>query len=120
MRVHTYGRIALVVMALVLHGCFSPGLGQQQQVIFKSDASYSPDGSKISFVSNADGDFEIYIMNADGSGLKKLTDNEENDYDVKWSPDGSRLLFSSDRTEQWELYVMRTDGSDVRMIPIGL
>lgn len=108
-------------MALVLNGCFNPGFGQQQQqIIFKSDATYSPDGSKIAFVSNADGDFEIYVINADGSGMKKLTDNEQNDYDVKWSPDGSHLLFSSDRTEQWELYVMRTDGSDVRMIPIDL
>jgi Tol biopolymer transport system component len=43
------------------------------------DSCFSPDGSKIAFVSDRDGDLEIYIMNVDGSDQMQLTYNESND-----------------------------------------
>lgn len=87
---------------------------------------YSPDGSRIAFCAST-GDYntpeniktmEIYTMNADGSGVMQLTDNESSDGLPRWSPDGSRFAFSSDRHEafRWEVYVMNTDGTDVRRV----
>ena len=109
--------IAVVFVALVLVGCF-PGLGGQQQMTWHTNAVYSPDGERIAFISNADGDFEIYVMNYDGSNVKKITDNTYNETIVEWSPDGKQFLFSSDRDEQVDIYVMNTDGSNVRKIEI--
>ena len=78
-------------------------------------ASWSPDGSRIAFVSDRDhmheptgAEWEIYVMNADGSGVTRLTNNRVNDMSPVWSPDGSRIVFSSHNDN---IYVMNTDGS---------
>ncbi len=52
---------------------------------------------KILFESERDGNFEIYIMNADGSNQTRLTNNIVTDKNAKWSPDGSKILFESIR-----------------------
>ena len=73
----------------------------------------------ILFVSDRDGDpcgwscrtHEIYIMNADGSGLTRLTNYPGNDSSPAWSPDGSKLAFASERDGNLEVYVMNADGS---------
>ena len=73
---------------------------------------YSPDGSKIAFYSaRAGGLPEIYLINADGSGLSRLTLNEAADGFPAWSPDGRRIAFASERDGNWEIYVMNADGS---------
>jgi Tol biopolymer transport system component len=55
---------------------------------------WSPDGSRIAFVSNRDGGFpELYLMNADGTGVARLTSNSLIDANPSWSPDGTRLVF---------------------------
>jgi TolB protein len=51
----------------------------------------SPDGARIAFSSNYDGDHEICVMNDDGSGLVQLTDNGVDDVNPFWSPDGTRI-----------------------------
>jgi len=61
---------------------------------------------------------EIYTMNADGTGLTRLTDNATGDLDPDWSPDGKRIVFTSDRDAAspgtaFDLYAMNTDGSRV-------
>ncbi|HKE08784.1 MAG TPA: hypothetical protein VKB48_13200 [Candidatus Acidoferrum sp.] len=56
--------------------------------------------------------WQIFEMNADGSGLKQITHDDYNDQVAKWSPDGSRILFFSDKTGRNQLYTMRPDGSD--------
>ena len=50
-------------------------------------------------------------MNADGSGLTRLTDNLADDRFPAWSPDGRRMAFTSDRDGNKEIYVMNADGS---------
>ena len=65
----------------------------------------------IAFVSDRDGNQEIYVMNADGSGLTSLTNNAADDYDPAWSPDGRQIAFYSDRDGNWEIYLMNADGS---------
>jgi hypothetical protein len=73
--------------------------------------AWSPDGSKIAFASNrAGGDYDIYLMNADGSGPQRLTTAPGADLSPAWSPDGSRIIFSSARDGNAEIYVMNADG----------
>lgn len=72
---------------------------------------WSPDGKRIAYASNRDGDFEIYVMNANGSAVSQLTDNDTQDDLPSWSPDGRRLTFVSDRDGNAEVYVMNADGS---------
>ncbi len=67
---------------------------------------FSPDGSKIVFVSARDGNDEIYTMNADGTNQTRLTNNTADDNDPRFSPDGSKIIFDSDSTGKTQIYTM--------------
>ena len=67
----------------------------------------------IVFSSGSDGNGEIYAMNADGSGVTRLTNNSAGDWTPSWSPDGRRIAFNSNRSGNYEIYVMNADGSGV-------
>lgn len=67
---------------------------------------------QLAFASNRDGDYEIFIINGDGSGLTQLTSNEAYDFDPTWSPDGERILFASDLSGNSEIMVMLSDGNN--------
>lgn len=54
-------------------------------------AAWSPDGSRMAFVSGREGNFEIYVMNADGSGQARLTNNSAEDIEPTWSSGGDGL-----------------------------
>ena len=73
----------------------------------------SNDGSKIVFASLSDGDWEIWIMNADGSNPIQITDNQFNDWLPSWSPDFDRIAFESDRDGNHEIYTMDINGHNV-------
>jgi Tol biopolymer transport system component len=66
---------------------------------------------RIAFMSERDGNAEIYTMNTDGTDLVRVTDNPSWDVPIKWSADGCRLFFGSDREGDFSLYVMNIDGS---------
>jgi Tol biopolymer transport system component len=74
---------------------------------------WSPDGSKIAFVSARGGpSSDIYTMQADGSDKTRLTDNNSVvDTYPAWSPDGSKIAFTTDRDRNYEVYSMNADGS---------
>ncbi len=79
---------------------------------------WSPDGGQIVFQSDRhnhmSGGFSIYVMNADGTDVRRLTFRDESDGTPVWSPDGSKILFSSYITEENnELFIMNVDGSDI-------
>ncbi|HXI33128.1 MAG TPA: PKD domain-containing protein [Gemmatimonadales bacterium] len=71
---------------------------------------------RIAFVSSRDGNAEIYVMNADGSGVTRLTDDPASDFYPTWSPDGSRIAFTSTRDGHNNIYVMNADGSGVTQL----
>lgn len=74
---------------------------------------FSPDGDSIVFTTNRDEDYEIYVMNSDGSVQRRLTDSRGIDMHPRWSPDGERIAFTSNRDGNYEIYVMNRDGSDL-------
>ncbi len=71
-------------------------------------ASWSPDGESILFHSNADGDFDLYTVPAEGGDPVNITDSNSNDRDPSWSPDGRFIAFASDRAGggTLEIYVI--------------
>ena len=79
---------------------------------------WSPDGTQIAFMHWQHDHWEIYVMNADGSGRHPLTSSSNyvkprpNNLSPAWSPDGEQIVFLSDRGGKWEFYVMDADGSD--------
>jgi len=81
--------------------------------------AWSPDGTKIAFVSNRDGNNEIYVMNSDGTNPTRLTSDPTDDINPSWSPDGTRIVFQSKRNGgQWDIFTMNSNGSDVTNITL--
>ncbi|MFA6548913.1 MAG: FlgD immunoglobulin-like domain containing protein, partial [Candidatus Margulisiibacteriota bacterium] len=74
--------------------------------------SFSPDGTKIVFVSRRDGNCEIYKMNIDGTNQERLTNNSIADCFPSFSPDNLKITFSSCRDGNDDVYVMNADGSN--------
>jgi TolB protein len=88
--------------------------------------SWSPAGDRIMFTRMIQGDFEIFTIRPDGSGLRQLTHDHGNDAHSQWSHDGKWIVFTSSRMG-WkdddtqgqnyrEIFVMRENGSDVRQL----
>jgi Tol biopolymer transport system component len=84
--------------------------------------AWSPDGSKIGFTGvDSDHGYEIYVVEADGTGRSRLTDEADNGVDgaymPAWSPDGTRIAFSANRyneasqNETQAIFTMGADGS---------
>lgn len=73
---------------------------------------WSPDGTRIAFSTNRSGNYEIYVINPDGSNPVNLTQAAQADYVPKWSYDGQMISFISARDGNKELYVMNADGSN--------
>ena len=85
---------------------------------------WSPDGMRIAFMPERDGDWDIWVMNADGSEQVRLTRHPGDpagwdtpigwNWDPDWSPDGSRIAFVSTRDggfQQEDVFVMNADGT---------
>ena len=80
--------------------------------------SEAPKTPKILFTSERDVNYEIYMMNPDGSEQVNLTQHPADDLQAAWSPTGEQILFVSDRqgTRVRDLYLMDPDGSNVRRV----
>ena len=110
---------ALGVAALVWMGWSSDEEETRGSPVHDGAPSWSPDGSRIVFHSNRDGNGEIYVMNADGAEIRRLTHHEASDGDPSWSPDGTKILFDSDRGGTFDIWVMNADASDPRQLTEG-
>jgi hypothetical protein len=82
---------------------------------------FSPDGARIVFQSSRDGNAEIYLMNSNGTGQTRLTNNPAFDSNPVWSPDGTKILFTSTRDDPMKpaLYLMNADGSNQQRVTNG-
>lgn len=111
--------IGLLVMALLM--LFVGGCSTVQEWLAKPTLTPAPPtpigggAGVISFVSERDGNAEIYVMNTDGSDQTRLTNNDDSDREPVWSPDGQRIAF----THASGVYVMNADGSDQNEIVSG-
>jgi Tol biopolymer transport system component len=84
---------------------------------------WSPDGARIAFTSNRDYLFGVYIMSADGSNVRLVTDKVQNSASIAWAPDGNRIALSGGvRTvpaieggpkPSVNIYTVNTDGSQL-------
>jgi TolB protein len=92
--------------------------GSDEHKLIATDLSthhpdWHPDGSKISFDTEADLQGDIYVVNADGSGLRLLI---EDGFWADWSPDGTQIVFASRRDGNVELYLADADGRNQRRL----
>ena len=78
--------------------------------------AWSPDGSRLAFTSNRDGNAETYVVDRDGANLQRLTRHWAIDTSPAWSPSGAQIAFTSDRTGRPQIWVMSADGSDPRAL----
>jgi TolB protein len=77
---------------------------------------WSPDSERIAFLSKRDGASQIFVMKADGSEQRKLTEGDAPKYHISWSPNGKVLLFVSERDGNPEIHVVDVDeGNEVRL-----
>ncbi|HQU81902.1 MAG TPA: LpqB family beta-propeller domain-containing protein [Pyrinomonadaceae bacterium] len=99
---------------LMVSGLFKSYAGAAHNALVRINPTPSPTlgNGQIVFVSNRDGNQEIYKMNADGSNVTRLTNNTFAESDPQWSPDGTKIAFASARDGNSEIYVMNADGSN--------
>jgi TolB protein len=79
-------------------------------------AAWSPDGTRLAFTSNRDGNPELYVINRDGTGLRRLTTHPAVDTTPTWSPAGNEIAFTSDRSGTPQIYVVSASGGAPRRI----
>jgi Tol biopolymer transport system component len=73
------------------------------------------DGRRLAFNSLGKQE-DIFVANADGTGLQHLTDDPHKDRAARWSHDGQRIAFYSDRTGAYEIWTIRADGSEPQQL----
>jgi serine/threonine-protein kinase len=76
----------------------------------------SPDGTQLVSYSLVEPEGDLYLMNADGTGLRQLTSDTAIDRLPRWSPDGGSIAFFSDRTGELRIWAIRPDGSGLRRL----
>lgn len=90
--------------------------------VFNSSPSWSPDGKKIAFAGQSDSNFDIFVMNADGTGMIRLTSAKKangrmaSNEDPSFSPDGRFVIYTSNRTGKNQIYISTVDGTEERRI----
>lgn len=98
----------LVIILISITGCASQPVVNSEKIVFASG-----------FETPQPWRSQIYIMDSDGSNLKRLTNNTANDSFPVFSPDGRKIVFESDRDGNEEIYVMNADGSNQTRLTIN-
>jgi Tol biopolymer transport system component len=99
--------IAIALTSLLLLAVLAAGGGPA------SGAAFPGADGRIAYASNQSGNWDIYTMNADGSGQRRLTTDPADDTQPSFSADGAKIAFASDRSGNYDIYTMNADGSGV-------
>jgi TolB protein len=84
-----------------------------------SAPAWSPDGNRLAVVLTRDGNSQIYIVNADGSGLRRLSRSSGIDTEPTFTPDGKEIFFTSDRGGSAQVYRVSVEGGEARRVTFG-
>lgn len=85
--------------------------------VLEGAPAFSPDGSRIAYVSTRDGNPEIYAMDADGRSVTRLTTDPQADDRPAFTPDGRQIVFQSARAAgKPQVFIMNADGSGVQQL----
>lgn len=114
------GKLAFAGVTSGIHTMNPDGTDVQELTPDAGGPAWSPDGSKMAFYSAADGNNDIYVVNADGTGRTQLTFTSApaGVSFPAWSPDGTKIAFQNDL--DGKIYVMNSDGSSIAAITTGV
>lgn len=87
-----------------------------QEMYTDTSPAWSPDGSKIAFMSDRDGGSDIYLMNPDGTELEAVAHEPSRETMPAWSPDSEWIAFVSNRSGNSDLFIIRRDGTDLQQL----
>jgi len=104
----------LLALLSIAVGPVSDGALAEEPRTDDHSPTWSPDGRQLVFVSTRSGSPQVYVMNADGSEVRRLTHRDGYDGDPSWSPDGSEIVFCSDRSGNSDIWRMDPDGGNPR------
>jgi Tol biopolymer transport system component len=80
---------------------------------------YSPDGSQIAFSSDREGNFELYVVDADGGNARRLTETTSNEAEPAWTPDGRQIVYQTDAAGATQVWIMDRNGANQRALTMG-
>src|SRR5215218_3232492 len=107
LRTGLFGALPASVMAAIVLALATVLLVMAQP----AGAAFPGANGKIAFMSDRDGDEEVFVMDPDGTDQTNLTNNPAVDLQPSWSPDGKKIAFTSKRDDNQEIYLMNPDGS---------
>jgi uncharacterized protein YjdB len=82
-------------------------------------AVLSPDRTRVAFSSNRATNYDLYLMDADGRNLQRLTSNPGNEGEPAWTPDGKRVIYTATTGATTQIAIISVDGSDNRQLTMG-
>jgi Tol biopolymer transport system component len=82
-------------------------------------AALAPDRTRVAFSSNRNGSFDLYVMDADGQNLRRLTTSTGNEGEPTWTPDGARIVYTSTTGTNSQIAIMFADGGDNRPLTVA-
>lgn len=85
---------------------------------FDSGAKFSPDNRKIAFYGRDEitGNYDIFIMNSDGTNIVNLTNDKLQDFSPVWSPDGNWIAFTRGNSENYDIWIMHVETKELRRL----
>ena len=109
------GAMTLIVLAIAINFVISrlQRTSPTANATESGDRALRPEDRLLAFTSDQNGNFDIYTMRADGTGLTNLTNHPANDSSPIWSRDGRHIAFESDRDGLRQIYVMDADGANL-------
>ncbi len=105
---------------------FRIDLSNNQRSVFASfrglntGATFSPNGREVAMILSSSGNSELYVSDANGRNIRRLTRTAGLEADPTWSPDGRRLAFTSDDPGRPQIFTINADGTGMRRIPTNI